>query len=127
MNRFWYYILFLAFCSSCSVMNNERVYEGFYENDSIKIHFSDSKNGKLVVNNNAAIPFEYEIETSQIIPEMENSDNRKVKVYIYRFTVNADYNLSFPLGFYEIGQKGGDVLRGSPGLTLVRKRTNRGE
>ena len=70
------------------------------------------------MNENDSIPFEYKIEKSRINPQTGHSEN--INVYVYRFTVNADYKPRVPLGFYEIGQKGGDILQGNEGTTLVR-------
>jgi len=74
------------------------------------------------VNGTDSIPFQYKIESTRTNPKAERKNNEKVKLYVYRFTVSAEYELSFPLGFIEIGQKKGDVLQGNNGMTLVRKR-----
>ena len=50
MKNFLTHIVFLAILSSCSVLKNEKIYVGSYENDNITIHFMDSKKGKLLIN-----------------------------------------------------------------------------
>tara|TARA_R110002012_G_scaffold217900_2_gene389155 strand:- start:19 stop:357 length:339 start_codon:yes stop_codon:yes gene_type:complete len=107
---------------SCSILNNERIYEGTYQNDNVTLIFENSRKGKLIVNGTDSIPFQYKIESTRTNPKAERKNNEKVKLYVYRFTVSAEYELSFPLGFIEIGQKKGDVLQGNNGMTLVRKR-----
>lgn len=123
MKKTWIYLLLLlSILSSCSVLDKERVYEGLYKNDNIKLHFINSKEGKVVVNEVDTIPFKYKIEMYRINRKIGKTEKEKIKLYVYRFTINANYELNFPLGFTEVGQKGGDVLEGNDGLTLVLKR-----
>ena len=119
MNRPWTYLLILILLSSCSVLNNERMYQGSYNNETITVHFENSKEGILVLNENDSIPFKYKIEKNKTNPQTKKIDD-ELEFYVYRFTLNAGYELSFPLGFYEIGQKGGAILNGNNGMTLVR-------
>lgn len=121
MNKIGVYIIFLTFFCSCSILNNERIYKGTYQNDDVTLIFQNSSKGKLIVKGTDSIPFQYKIESFRTNSKTKKQNNEKVKFYIYRFTVSAEYKLSFPLGFIEIGQKRGDVLQGNNGMTLVRK------
>lgn len=114
------YALLFILLSGCSIMKSEKIYQGSYKEDNIELFFLNSKKGRIVINQNDTIPFVYKIEKNRINPKTNKIND--VKFYVYRFTINAEYELNFPIGFYEIGQKGGDVLQGSDGLTLVRKR-----
>ena len=114
-----YSLLFMLF-SGCSIMKSEKIYQGSYKDNNIELSFLNTKKGSIVINKNDTIPFTYKIEKNRINPKTNKIDD--VEFYVYRFTINAEYELNFPIGFYEIGQKGGDVLQGNDGLTLVRKR-----
>ncbi|XLS27640.1 hypothetical protein ACJD0Z_10575 [Flavobacteriaceae bacterium M23B6Z8] len=120
MKNVMIYALFFILLSGCSIMKNDKIYQGSYKEDNIELSFLNSKKGRIVINKIDTIPFVYKIEKNRINPKTNKVD--ELKFYFYRFTINAKYELNFPIGFYEIGQKGGDILQGSDGLTLVSKR-----
>ncbi|KQC32671.1 hypothetical protein AAU57_04545 [Nonlabens sp. YIK11] len=101
-------------------MKSEKIYQGSYKEHNIELSFLNSKKGRIIINENDTIPFAYKIEKNRINPKTNKIND--VEFYVYRFTINAEYELDFPIGFYEIGQKGGDLLQGNDGIILVRKR-----
>ena len=115
-----YSILLIIFIS-CSTLKRERIFIGSYKNRNISVHFKNSKEGKIIVDNNEIVPFIYKIEKVKLAKEKEIQNKRKINYYIYRLTISAEYKLSVPFGFYEIGQKGGDTLKSSEyDLILVK-------
>lgn len=111
-----YLIFNLFILSGCSTHKN-LIYKGNYKGKNVIINFEDVKKGYILINNNDSIPFKYKIEKNKI----DNRAERKVKTYVYRFTVDARYKLDFPLGLYEIGQKRGKILRVNDSLIFVRQ------
>lgn len=112
-----YSIFGLLILSSCSTMYNDLIYKGNHKGKAIVINFENARNGYIIVDNRDSIPFDYKIERNKL----DNGDAKKVKTYVYRFNIDAKYNIDFPLGLYEIGQKRGKVLRVNDSLTFVRK------
>jgi hypothetical protein len=110
-----YSIFSLLLLSSCSSYNN-LIYKGNYKGKDITINFENTNKGYLLVDNDS-IPFRYKIEKSKVV----NGTQRKIKTYVYRFTVDAKYKLSFPLGLYGIGQKRSKVLQVNNSLIFVRE------
>ena len=104
-----YSILFIIFIS-CSTLKKEKIFIGSYKNKNISVHFKNSKEGKIIIDNNEIVPFLYKIEKVKLIKKNE-IQNKKINYFIYRLTINAKYKLSVPFGFYEIGKKGGDTLK----------------
>lgn len=113
---FKYLIFSLFFLSSCSTYNN-LIYKGNYKGKEITINFESAKKGFITIDNNNSIPFVYKIEKNKI----DNEAAKKVTTYVYRFTVDAKYNIDFPLGLYEIGQKRGKILQVNDSLTFVKQ------
>lgn len=98
--------------------SKERIYKGQFKNKNIAVQFTNSKKGKIVIDEREIIPFSYKIEK---LNTESKSEIAKKYLAIYRFTIDASYQLNFPLGFYEIDQQQGDTLRGSDyNLVLVK-------
>ena len=112
-----YSIVALFVLTSCSAMYKDLIYEGNYKEKTITINFEDARSGYIIVDNRDSIPFSYKIEKNKI----ENEMAKKIKTYVYRFTIDAKYNIDFPLGLYEIGQKRGKVLQVNDSLTFIRQ------
>ncbi|GAK98322.1 hypothetical protein JCM19294_1516 [Nonlabens tegetincola] len=98
-------------------MYNDITYKGKYNGKDITINFENTKRGYIKIGNRDRIPFDYKIEKSKV----DNGDAKKIKTYVYRFTVDAKYDFYFPFGLYEIGQKRSPVLRANDSLTFVRQ------
>ncbi len=112
-----YSIFSLFIFYGCSAIYNSSVYKGNYKGKDIIINFEDAKKGFMLVDTKDSIPFNYKIEKNKI----DNVSSKKVITYVYRFTIDADYDLDFPLSLYEIGQKRGSVLQVNDSLTFVRQ------
>lgn len=104
------YCIVLITIVSCG---SPKTYEGSYKNKKIAIQFANSKKGKIIVDDTTIIPFAYRIEKLKTGAKNNIENKHLVNYYIYRFTIDANYQLSFPLGFYEINQKRRDTLHGS--------------
>jgi len=110
------YLFSLLILSGCSTYKS-LIYKGNYKGKDVTIHFEDVKKGYILIDANDSIPFSYKIEKNKI----DNRLEKKVKTYVYRFTVDGEYKLDFPLGLYEIGQKRGKILRVNDSLIFVRQ------
>ena len=121
MKKYSILLLTIIVMNGCSILRINDVYKGFYKNKKIELYLDTSKSGKFVINKNDTIPFKYKIEKSKFLIKEKNNIKREIDFYVYRFTINAEYNLNFPVGFYEIGQKRGNVIQNNNGITLVKE------
>lgn len=112
-----YSVAGLLVLNSCSTMYNDMIYKGNYRGKVVTINFENSRKGYIKMGDSDSIPFGYKIEKSL----MEIGNAKKVKTYIYRFTVDAKYDFNFPFGLYEVGEKRSPVLRANDSLTFVRQ------
>jgi len=114
-----YSIFGLLVLSSCSAMYNDLIYKGNYKGKDIVINFQSTKRGYILVANKDSIPFNYKIEKYK--KGNDSSDTKKVRLYVYRFFIGAEYDIDFPLGLFEIGQKRGRIIQVNDSLTFVRQ------
>lgn len=111
----------LLILSNCSTINDNTIYKGNYKGQEITIKFTNSKKGYLKVDDKDSIAFRYKIEKNKIEIKSNNQEIKKVKSFVYRFTIDAEHKIDFPLGFYEIGRKKGKILQGIDSLILVKQ------
>ena len=109
----------LIIFQSCGVIKINENYSGIYNGKWINVEFKNFNTGEIRIEDNNIIPFKYKIEKANI---KQGNTGKKVKMYIYRFTINAEYfDKDFPVGFYKIGNKKGKILTNGNGISLVRK------
>lgn len=118
---FKYSIFSLLVFSSCSTINDGAIYRGNYKGKNITINFTNAKKGYFLVDDMDSIPFNYKIERSKVERKSIKETVRKVKYFVYRFSISAEYNIDFPLGLLEIGQKRGKIIQATDSLIFIRQ------